>query len=79
MGWVQSNRDHHGRIFVEVENTFRAGDVAMVRLVAAGAERLGAIRANDTDSGDCAPMRRARFLTSGAGASGELGLLEIDL
>jgi hypothetical protein len=67
----------HGRIFVKVENAFRAGDVPMVRAIAAGAEKLGAIRAHDTDSGDCFPLRRARLLSSGS--AGEYGLLEVNL
>jgi hypothetical protein len=65
-----------GRIFVTVENAFRAGDVVLVRLVAAGAEALGGFRVQTTDSGDAAPCKRARLISSGS--AGELGVLEVD-
>lgn len=64
-----------GRIFVTVENAFAAGDRPLVRLVAAGAEKLGAIRVGDNDGGDCAPWPNARLLTSGS--AGAIGVLEI--
>lgn len=70
----------HGLMRVACETTFRAGDIPCVRVVAtAGVEKLGAIRAHDTDSGDCIPWRRARILNSGAGASGEMALLRVKL
>jgi hypothetical protein len=53
-----------GDMFVTVENAGRAGDVLHVRLIAAGAEKIGAFRAHDTDSGDCVPLRRLRLLES---------------
>lgn len=57
-----------GEMFVQVENAGRAGDVLFVRLIAAGAEELGAFRAHDTDGGDCVPLRRLRLEEScGAG------------
>jgi len=65
-----------GRIYVEVENAFAAGDYPLVRVVAAGAEKLGAIRVGDTDGGDCVVWTKARLLTSGS--AGALGLLEIN-
>jgi hypothetical protein len=66
-----------GRVWVTVENAFEAGDMPLVRGIAAGAEKLGAIRVGDTDSGDCFPWTRARLLTSGS--AGALGLLEINV
>jgi hypothetical protein len=66
-----------GPIEVTVENDFRAGDCPLVRLVAAGAEVLGAVRVHDTDGGDCVPWRAARFLNGGTG--GTTGILDVNL
>jgi hypothetical protein len=66
-----------GRINVTVENAFRSGDCPLVRFVAAGAEKLGAIRVHDTDGGDCIAWRRARLMSSGS--AGEVGILEVNL
>lgn len=65
-----------GRIFAAIENAFRAGDAVLVRVVAAGAEKLGAFRVQTTDSGDAIPCRRARLLSSGS--AGEIGVLAVD-
>lgn len=65
-----------GRIFVTIENAFRAGDAVLVRLVAAGAEKLGAFRVQTTDGGDAAPCKRARLRSSGG--AGEIGILDVD-
>lgn len=66
-----------GPAWVTVENTFVAGDHVYVRCVAAGAEKRGAIRAGDSDSGDCARWTEARLLSSGS--AGELGKLELNV
>lgn len=66
-----------GRICVDVETAWKAGDCPLVRLVAAGAEKLGAVRAGSTDSGDAIAFRRARFINSGTSAG--VGVLEINL
>jgi hypothetical protein len=66
-----------GRIWVEVENAFEAGDRPLVRLTATGAEKQGAIRVGDTDSGDAVYLPSA-VMTTGGGA-GDLGILEINL
>src|SRR5688572_4135058 len=65
-----------GRVWVVVENTFTAGANVYVRTVAAGAEKLGAVR-TDTDSGDAVLLAGARLMTSGG--AGELGILELNL
>jgi hypothetical protein len=65
----------HGTCYVTVENAFEAGDRPLVRCVAAGAEKLGAVRVGDSDSGDCFPWPGARLLTSGS--AGALGLLYV--
>lgn len=65
-----------GRIFVEVENAFVAGSGVLVRCIAAGAERLGAVRVDGTDGGDCVAWKHARLLTSGS--AGEVGELEVN-
>lgn len=65
-----------GRIWVTVENAFTAGDRVLVRAIAAGAEKLGAVRVGDTDSGDCIELPGARLLNSGSAAG--LGLLEVN-
>lgn len=65
-----------GRIYVKCETSFRAGDVPYVRLIAAGAEVYGAIRAHDSDAGDAFPWTKARIITSGS-ANG-FALLEIN-
>lgn len=64
-----------GRIFVVCETAFRAGDVPYVRLVATGDEKLGAVRAGNSDSGDCLPWRDARFVSSGAAGFAVLAVL----
>lgn len=64
-----------GRIRVDVETAWKAGDCPLVRLVATGAEKLGATRAGSTDSGDALPFRRARFADSGSAAG--VGTLEL--
>lgn len=63
-----------GCVWVECETDFEAGQQALVRSIAGGSG-LGAIRAGDTDSGDCFAWERARFRTSGS--AGELGVLEL--
>lgn len=64
-----------GRVAVLCETAFTAGQRPLARVVAAGAERLGAFRAGSTDGGDCIPWNRARFVSSGG--AGEIGVLEI--
>lgn len=66
-----------GRIYVDVETSWRAGDCPLVRMIAAGAEVYGAFRAEGTDSGDAFPWRGARFLDSGSSAG--VGLLEVNI
>lgn len=65
-----------GPIFVRVENAGTAGDILHVRLIAAGAEKIGAYRAHDTDGGDCIPLRRLRLVEScSAGGVAEARLI----
>lgn len=67
-----------GRVYVKMENAFRAGECPLVRLVAVGAEQRGAFRGSgDTDGGDSFPFRRARVLNSGA--ANEFAVLEVRL
>lgn len=66
-----------GRILVTVENAFEAGDHPLVRVVADGAEKRGAIRVGDSDSGDCIPWTKARLMSTGG--AGEVGVLEVNL
>lgn len=66
-----------GRIWVPVETAWRAGDVPLVRLIAAGAEVYGKFRAESTDSGDAFPWRRGRFMNSGSAAG--LAKLEVNI
>lgn len=63
-----------GRIYASAEAAVTDGARVYVRLTAAGAEELGAFRADD-DGGDCAPFpARWRTTTSGAG----LAVMELD-
>jgi len=64
-----------GLMYADVENTYYAGEVALVRVVAGAAEQRGALRARDTDGGDCVPCRRIIFRSSGT--STERALVEI--
>ena len=66
-----------GRLYVVVENAFVAGDRVLVRVVATGAEQLGAVRVDDDDSGDCVEFTRAVLLNSGI--AGAFGLLDINI
>lgn len=66
-----------GRVWVTVENAFEAGDRPLVRMVATGDEKLGAIRVGDTDSGDAVYLPSAEMVTGGG--AGDLGILEINL
>jgi hypothetical protein len=65
-----------GYIYVTVENAFTAGQRPLVRCIAAGAEKLGAFRVDDTDGDDCAELVGARLLNSGS--AGALGKLEVN-
>lgn len=68
----------HGRLYVLMENAFRAGECPLVRVVASGAEQRGAFRGiGDTDSGDAIPFRRGRTLNSGS--AGEYAVLAMRL
>lgn len=64
-----------GRVYVQCENAFTAGQRPLVRCIAAGAEKLGALRVGDSDSGDCFPWPGARLVSSGG--AGDLGILEV--
>lgn len=67
----------HGRVWVEVEDAFSAGDAAFVRFEAgAGGTQLGAIR-TDADTASAVAVTGLRLLTSGG--AGDLGLLEVNL
>ncbi len=66
-----------GRLYVVVENAFSAGDRPLVRVVAAGNEKLGAVRVGDTDGGDCVAFSRGELVSSGG--AGALGILELNL
>jgi hypothetical protein len=65
-----------GFVYVLCENAYEAGDRPLVRVVATGAEKLGACRVGDTDSGDCIAWPDARFESSGS--AGTYGLLYVD-
>lgn len=65
-----------GRINVQVENAFFAGDIAYVRVTAGVGETKGRFR-SDTDGGDAVPFRRGRFLNSGS--AGDFAVLDIRL
>ena len=52
-----------GTIYVEVEDAVVKGGAPFVRVVAAGAEVLGAFR-SDADAGDARQLSNARFATS---------------
>lgn len=66
-----------GRIWMVIENAFKAGDRVFARAVAAGAEKLGAARVANTDSGDSIAVPGAVLMTSGD--AGELGIVELDM
>lgn len=67
-----------GRIYVQMENAFRAGECPMVRVVAAGAEQRGRfLGSGSTDGGDAVPFRRARTINSGS--AGEFAVLQVFL
>lgn len=66
-----------GRIWMVIENAFKAGDRVFARAVATGAEKLGAARVADTDSGDAIAVPGASMFTSGD--AGALGIVELDM
>lgn len=66
-----------GRIWVPCETAWKAGECPLVRLIAAGAEVYGKVRAESTDSGDAWPWRNARFVDTGTAAG--LAKLEVNL
>lgn len=65
-----------GRIMVVPEVSISAGDDVYVRIVAAGAEVLGAFR-NDADTADAIQLTTARWLREST--SGQTNILEFDL
>ena len=68
----------HGRVYVRMENAFRAMECPLVRVVAGVGEQRGAFRGSgDTDAGDCVPFRRARCLNSGG--AGEYAVMDLRL
>lgn len=68
----------HGRVYVRMENAFRAMECPMVRVVAGVGEQRGSFRGlGDSDAGDCVPFRRARCLNSGS--AGEYAVLDVRL
>lgn len=68
----------HGRVYVKMENAFRAGECPLVRTTAGVGEQRGAFRGTgDSDSGDAIPFRRARCLNSGA--ANEYAVLDVRL
>jgi hypothetical protein len=68
----------HGRVYVRMENAFRAGECPMVRVIAGVGEQRGSFRGQgDSDSGDALPFRRARALNSGS--AGEFAVLDVRL
>jgi hypothetical protein len=66
-----------GRIWMVIENDFKAGDRVLARVIAAGAEKLGAARVGTTDSGDAFQVPGAQLMTSGS--AGDLGIVELNL
>ncbi|MEW5804283.1 MAG: hypothetical protein AB1847_19480 [bacterium] len=65
-----------GRIYVQVENAVKAGDVPYVRFSAGVGEQLGSFR-SDADTADASILPYSRFVTS-AGAGG-IAILEVNL
>lgn len=66
-----------GVVWCEIENEHTAGDTCFARVTVEGAEKAGALRVADTDSGDSMPVRGARVVTSGV--AGALAKVEINL
>lgn len=64
-----------GYICVRMETAHRKGQQPYVRLIAAGAEQLGAFRAGNDDGGDCVPMVGARLHSTGPAGMAVLEIL----
>lgn len=65
-----------GRIWVEIEDAFEAGDPVYVRFTAPGTEQIGAIR-TDADTANAVLVAGMRIVSSGA--AGALGIVEVNL
>jgi len=65
-----------GRVYVQMENAFSAGDIPYVRVTAGVGETKGRFR-SDTDGGDAVPFRRGRCLNSGS--AGDYAVLDVRL